>query len=206
MQKLYQKHELWFVLGWIAFYVVAVSFADELSRTIGIEKIVTLPLLLAMCAVLLLWMKRNDLFQVFGLCKGSVPPSRLLWYLPLAALISSNLWFGLRWNLPLHETLLYIGSMINPADNLHMVPVAIVNQDVGDVRSGPFLAARHAEQHQRQLRGLPRPRHRPDAPTRPRGAARGRRHDPGGRIVVEREDRDGGLADGKGRGGDHGRQ
>ena len=112
MQKLYQKHELWFALGWIAFYVVAVSFADELSRAIGIEKIVTLPLLLAMCAVLLLWMKRNDLFQVFGLCKGSVPPSRLLWYLPLAALISSNLWFGLRWNLPMHETLLYIASMI----------------------------------------------------------------------------------------------
>ena len=55
MQKLYQKHELWFALGWIAFYVVAVSFADELSRTIGIEKIVTLPLLLAMCAVLLIW-------------------------------------------------------------------------------------------------------------------------------------------------------
>ena len=69
MQKLYQKYELWFALGWIAFYVVVVSFADELSRTIGIEKIVTLPLLLAMCAVLLLWMKRNDLFQVFGLCK-----------------------------------------------------------------------------------------------------------------------------------------
>ncbi len=111
MQKLYQKHELWFALGWIAFYVVAVSFADELSRTIGIEKIVTLPLLLVMCAVLL-WMKRNDLFQVFGLCKGRVPPSRLLWYLPLAALISSNLWFGLRWNLSLHETLLYIASMI----------------------------------------------------------------------------------------------
>ena len=113
MQKLYQKHELWFALGWIAFYVVAVSFADELSRTIGIEKIVTLPLLLAMCAVLLLlWMKLNDLFETFGLCEGRVPPSRLLWYLPLAALISSNLWFGLRWNLPLYETLLYIGSMI----------------------------------------------------------------------------------------------
>lgn len=28
---------------------------------------------------------------------------------------------------------LYIGSMINPADNLHKFPVAIVNQDVGDV-------------------------------------------------------------------------
>ena len=64
MQKRYEKHELRFALGWIAFYVVAVSFADELSRTIGTEKIVTLPLLLTMCVVLLLWMKRNDLFQI----------------------------------------------------------------------------------------------------------------------------------------------
>jgi len=112
MQKLYEKHELWFALGWIAFYVVAVSFADELSRTIGIEKIVTFPLLLTMCAVLLLWMKRNNLFQTFGLCQSSVSPSQIFWYLPLAVLISSNLWFGLRWNLPLHETVLYIASMI----------------------------------------------------------------------------------------------
>lgn len=111
MQKLYQKNELWFALVWIALYVVGASFADELSRTIGIEKIVTLPLLLAMCAVLLLWMKRNGLLQTFGLCKGSVPPSRLLYYIPLAALVSCNLWFGVRWNLPPHETLLYIGSM-----------------------------------------------------------------------------------------------
>ena len=78
MQKLYEKHELWFALGWIAFYVVAVRFADELSRTIGIEKIVTFPLLLTMCAVLLLWMKRNNLFQTFGLCQSSVSPPQIL--------------------------------------------------------------------------------------------------------------------------------
>ena len=71
MQKLYEKHELRFALGWIAFYVVAVSFADELSRTIGIEKILTLPLLLAMCAVLLLWMKRNDCFKPLVCAKGA---------------------------------------------------------------------------------------------------------------------------------------
>ena len=65
-----------------------------------------------MCAALLIWMKRNDLFSTFGLCKGSVSLSKLLWYIPLAALISSNLWFGLRWNLSVHETFLYIGSMI----------------------------------------------------------------------------------------------
>jgi len=112
MQKLYQKNELWFALSWIAFYVVVISFADELSRTIGIKMIVTLPLLLAMCAVLLLWMKRHNLLQTFGLCKGSVQPSKVLYYFPLAVLISSNLWFGLQWNLPLHETLLYIASMV----------------------------------------------------------------------------------------------
>ncbi len=34
----------------------------------------------------------------------------------------------------------------------------------------------------------------------------GRRHDPGAGIVVEREHRDGGLADGEGRGSDDGRK
>ena len=74
MQKLYQKHELWFALSWIAFYVVAVSFADELSRTIGIEKIVTLPLLLAMCAVLLVWMKRKTCFKPLACAEGACRP------------------------------------------------------------------------------------------------------------------------------------
>jgi hypothetical protein len=34
----------------------------------------------------------------------------------------------------------------------------------------------------------------------------GGRHDPGRDVIVEREHRDGGLADGEGRGRDHGRQ
>jgi len=112
MQKLYQKSELWFSLIWIAFYVVFVSYADQLSGRIGIEKIVTLPLLLVMCAFSLCWMKRNDLFRTFGLCRGSVQPARVLYYIPLVVLISTNLWFGTRWNLPLYETLLYMASMV----------------------------------------------------------------------------------------------
>ena len=112
MRKSDQKNELWFALAWIAAYVVGASIADTLSRTVGIEKIVTFPLLFVMSVVLLAWMKRNDLFQTFGLCKGSIPLPKLLWYLPLAALVSVNLWFGLRWNLSVYETLLYIGSMI----------------------------------------------------------------------------------------------
>ena len=112
MQKLYEKSALGFSLVWIAVYVVGASAADALSRSIGIERVVSLPLLLAMCAVLLVWIRRNHLQQVFGLCKGRIPPSQLLYYIPLALLISGNLWFGLRWNLPPHETFLYAASMI----------------------------------------------------------------------------------------------
>lgn len=112
MQKLYQKNELYFALAWIGCYVVGISFADELSRRIGIEKIITLPLLLAMCAILLHWIKQNNLFQIFGLCKSNVLESEILYYIPLLVLVSSNLWFGVRWNLPMHETLLYMASMI----------------------------------------------------------------------------------------------
>ena len=47
MNKLYKKSELWFALVWIIVYVVGTSMADELSRSIGLEKIFSVPFLAA---------------------------------------------------------------------------------------------------------------------------------------------------------------
>ena len=46
MNKLYNKSRIWFALAWIIVYVVDTSITDELSRLIGIEKIITAPYLL----------------------------------------------------------------------------------------------------------------------------------------------------------------
>ncbi len=112
MQKLYEKSEVWFAVAWIIVYVVGASAADSLSASLGIEKSVTFIFLLILSAVAMVWMKKNGLFVTYGLCKTDVPASRFLYYLPLVFLTSVNLWHGVTMNLSLHETLLYIGSMI----------------------------------------------------------------------------------------------
>ena len=51
MNKLYKKSEIWFAISWIIVYVVGASIADELSRLVGIEKVFSVPYLLAMSIV-----------------------------------------------------------------------------------------------------------------------------------------------------------
>ena len=52
LKKLYAKSEIWFAVAWIIAYVVIVSTADNISADLGIEKIVTLPILIALSAIL----------------------------------------------------------------------------------------------------------------------------------------------------------
>ena len=98
MNKLYKKSELWFALTWIICYVLGTSFADELSSIIGIEKVITVPFLLILCVIAYAWMKKNDLFERYGLCKTDIVAKRFLYYMPLAILVSCNFWYGVRMN------------------------------------------------------------------------------------------------------------
>jgi membrane protease YdiL (CAAX protease family) len=112
IRKLYEKSELWFALAWIIAYVVLASVGDRLSAYIGVSKIVTLPILIALSAVLFLFVKKNGLKDKYGLCKPRVSSARMLLYLPLAVLLSANLWYGVALNVSPEETLLYILSML----------------------------------------------------------------------------------------------
>ena len=112
MNKLYKKSELWFALVWIIVYVVGTSMADELSRSIGLEKIFSVPFLVALCALALVWARKNGLFLKFGLCRTDVSAKRFLYYLPLALLVSCNFWFGVKKNGTWLEFALYGASML----------------------------------------------------------------------------------------------
>lgn len=112
MNKLYKKSEIWFALSWIIAYVVGTSVADELSRLIGIEKLITVPYLLFLSAILVDWMSKNTLFVKYGLCKTDVISKRFLYYIPLLLLVSCNFWFGIRMNGTWSEFVLYAISMI----------------------------------------------------------------------------------------------
>ena len=63
MKHLYKKSELTFSLVLVGLYVALFSIADNLSRSIGIEKILTAPLSVLFVAVLYVWIHKNGLLK-----------------------------------------------------------------------------------------------------------------------------------------------
>ena len=111
MKKLYEKSEIWFALAWIIGYVVLASTADNLSADLGIAKIVTVPVLIAMSAALYFFVRKNGLAEKYGLCKPLLPDAKMLYYIPLLVLLTANLWYGIAMNLSPLETGLYVLAM-----------------------------------------------------------------------------------------------
>lgn len=111
LKKLYNKSEIRFAVIWIIAYVVLVSAGDNLSQAFGISKIVTLPVLVVLSAILFSFVKNNGLAEKYGLCRPQIPGAKMLFYFPLIILITANLWYGVAFNQSAPETLLYILSM-----------------------------------------------------------------------------------------------
>ena len=68
MSRIYHKNELGFALMWIFIYVGGSSLAENISRSIGLEKCITLPFYIVMSLWLLLFLRRNGLCKEYGLC------------------------------------------------------------------------------------------------------------------------------------------
>ena len=111
LKKLYEKSEIWFAVAWIIGYVVLASTGDNISADLGIGKIVTLPILIAMSLSLYFFVRKNGLTEKYGLCKPRLPASKMLYYIPLLVLLTANLWYGVAMNMSPLETVLYILSM-----------------------------------------------------------------------------------------------
>lgn len=112
MKRFYEKHELAFAIIWILVYVNLFSIADNASRAMGTEKLITFPVAAAMSIVLLLWLKKNGLFEKYGLCAPKASARQFLYYLPLLLIVSCNAWFGLQLNMSVSESLFYVLSML----------------------------------------------------------------------------------------------
>ena len=106
LKKLYKKSEIWFAAAWIIAYVVLASTGDNLSSDLGIAKILTFPILIAMSAILYFFVRKNALTEKYGLCKPQLPAARMLYYIPLLVLLTANLWYGVAINLSTLETVL----------------------------------------------------------------------------------------------------
>ncbi len=112
MKKLYENSPVWFAVVWILLYVFGASLADSLSRALGTEKLLTLPVHAVLTVILALWIRKNGLSEHFGLCRGRYGAGRLLWYIPLILIPCVNLRNGLHGNYPPGESVLFVLSML----------------------------------------------------------------------------------------------
>ena len=76
IKKLYAKSEIWFAVAWIIAYVVLASIGDNISADLGIEKIVTLPIQIALSAILYFFVRKNGLTENTAFASLSSPPQR----------------------------------------------------------------------------------------------------------------------------------
>jgi membrane protease YdiL (CAAX protease family) len=112
MEKLYRKNELVFSLLWIALYIVLFSLADALSDYLGIIKIITFPVTLALALFIVAFIRKNRLWEYYGVGRfKSIKYGRYLFFLPLVVIATSNLWNGITIRYSALETILFIFSM-----------------------------------------------------------------------------------------------
>lgn len=112
MKKLYEKSEIGFAVLWIATYCVLLSIGDNFSAKLGVSNSVTLPIAIALSLILFIHIRKNGLLGKYGLCKPTVSGRKMLFYIPLALLLTVNLWYGVTMNLSAAETVLYILTML----------------------------------------------------------------------------------------------
>lgn len=108
MTKLYEKSEIAFAISWIILYVVGTSITDSVVDT----KLVTMFFHILLSAVVMVWIKNNRLLDKYGLCKPKEKASKYFYYIPLIFICSTNLWFGVKLNMSVNETIFYVCSMI----------------------------------------------------------------------------------------------
>jgi membrane protease YdiL (CAAX protease family) len=112
LKKLYEKSNIWFAVAWIIAYCVLMSVGDALSEMIGVQKLITLPIAIGLCALLFFFLKKNGLCGEYGLCRSRVSARAMLYYLPVLVMLTANLWFGVTLNYGWLESVLYILAML----------------------------------------------------------------------------------------------
>ena len=112
MKRFYDKYELYFALIWIGVYIVSLSLGDNLSASVGIKSIATLPIAFLLCFGLLMFLRNNGLLHQYGLKKPSIEPKKMLYYVPLILLLTTNLLYGVGIYYSIIEIILYICTMM----------------------------------------------------------------------------------------------
>lgn len=112
LKKLYDKSKIIFAITWIVAYCVLLSVGDSLSELVGIQKSVTLAVGALLSFILFLFISKNGLLREYGLCKSETSPKVMLFYCPVIVMMGANLFYGVKLNFGIAETILYVLSML----------------------------------------------------------------------------------------------
>ena len=112
MKKLYDKSEILFALVWIVAYCLFMSVGDGISAAIGLQKSASLAVAVILSALLLIFLKKNRLYAKYGLCLPKVSAAKMLFYIPVLLMLTANLWHGIKLNLTVIESVLYVLTML----------------------------------------------------------------------------------------------
>lgn len=112
MRKLYDKSELTFAIVWIVIYCALQSLANPLNEKIGIEYSASAIFCILQSVILLIFIRRNNLLERYGLCKSSVPARCFFYYVPFFILATGNLWNGVAVNYSIPGTVCRIVGML----------------------------------------------------------------------------------------------
>lgn len=96
MIRLYEKSELLFSAVWIGLYVFLSGAADGVSAWVRDGGTFKALAYAVFAAALAAFVTKNGLREKYGLCRAKVNWRKYLYFLPLAAIASANLWAGVR--------------------------------------------------------------------------------------------------------------
>lgn len=94
MKKLFDKNEVTFAVILIVVYVVGSGNMQNISESIGILFMAEMLFHIAFTALILTFIKKNELMKYLGLCRSDVPASKMLFYIPLIACAVLPIFFG----------------------------------------------------------------------------------------------------------------
>ena len=107
MSKIYKKNEVTFAIICIVIYVVGTSIAESISETVGIVKLPSMIFHIGFSVILLAWLRKNDLFEKYGIVKPEYNLSKTWFFIPLMIVGLSSVFFGVKLNYSIPETAFY---------------------------------------------------------------------------------------------------
>ena len=112
LNKLHKKSEIWFAVAWIIAYCVLMSVGDMLSDYFGMQKSITLIVAVILSLTLIVFLTKSGLTKEYGFNKPTASMRSMFYYLPIIIMLTANLWFGVKINFTLLETILYVFTML----------------------------------------------------------------------------------------------